>query len=413
MIMRVLYLTDSDITQESGYRVRVLSELTEAVKHGVNVSVLSFQHLRFLLSGAGASEYSRQIRGLGCDVFVVWIIPHFQNRVLRRLVQSYKILWLKRTLTKFHVGLIHSQGLSASRIALMSRSTNHVPIVFDMHSTAPEEARYAHRRSAYVQEVEQAERQVLGNADAVISVSASLNRHIETKYGIQPRKVVVIPCAVDTSLFHFSSKHRDRLRSKWHLADDQPLYVYSGGTQEWQQLDATARLFCKVLRFLPSCKMLLLVPALSRNAAEQSFRLSGAPRESILLCSTDHSRMYELLSAADIGLLIREDLIMNRIASPTKFAEYLGCGLPVVATPYVDSVRDAIRQGGVGFLIQDQTEGSIQQLSNFTKSVVANRERFSKECQKYARDFLSWDCYGDKLAELYSTLLARKLSPYS
>lgn len=405
--MRVLLLTDEDITHGAdGYRVRVLSELTEATKRGIHFTVLSFQHMRHLSSFAGALEYSRLIRSLGCDVIVVWVFPHFSNRLLFRLVRSYKAFWLKRILKGFHVKLIHCHSCpEVAHLALMSKTHHHLPIVFDLHGAPEERSFLYHTRSKSIaEEAERVDKQVLRSAEAVVCVSSSLSRHVQTKFFA--RRTLVIPCAVDTRLFRFSSAHRDRLRSQWNLKDDQPVFVYSGGTQTYQQLDVMARLFREILGFLPSSKVLLLVPTSSRDAVEEMFRLAGVPSESLIVCSTDHWRVPAFLSAADIAFLIRENLLINRVASPTKFAEYLACGLPVVASPYVDSVRDAIRQGGVGFLLQGQIEDSIQQLSDFTKSVITNRAEWSKKCQMYARDYLSWDYYGDELVKLYASVNA-------
>ena len=400
-MMRVLLLTDADITHDTGYRVRVLSELTEAARRDVHFTVLSFQHLRYLFSATGALEYSRLIHSLGCDVLVVWVFPHFKNKLLVRLVQSYKAFWLRRALTKSHVKLIHCHGRSVADLALMSKTYHHLPIVFDLHG-APEETTLLHRATSIAEEAERVYRQTLRSADAVICVSTSLSQHVHTKYSA--RRTLVVPCAVDTRLFQFSSRDRERLRSQWNLNHDQPVFAYSGGTQNYQQIDVIARVFHEILRLLPSSKILLLVPTSSRDAVEQTFRLVGVPRESFMVRSTDHRSVPAFLSAADIAFLIREDSIINRVASPTKFAEYLACGLPVVASPYVDSVRHAIGQGKVGFLLLDQNGDSMQQLSDFTKSVIANREEWSKKCQRYARAYLSWDHYGDELVSLYASL---------
>jgi glycosyltransferase involved in cell wall biosynthesis len=401
--MRILFLTDSDITHENGYRTRVLTELIEATKRGARITVLSFQHLRYLFYVNGALEYSRRIHSLGCDVFVVWILPHFMNRLLVRLVQSYKTFWLKHMLTRFRVRLVHCHNLSAAHVASMSKASHHILSIFDVHGAVPEERVYDGRKPSVVEYDERAEKQALKSADAVICVSASLSRHLQSKYGFRYRELV-LPCAVDTGLFRFSLRHRNRLRSKWHLNDDQPVFVHSGGAQRYQQLGVMARLFREVLRIMPASKMLLLVWPSSRDTVAQTFRLAGVPQESFLICSTDHWRVFAFLSAADIALLIREDSIVNRVASPTKFGEYLACGVPVVASPHVDAVRDAIKQGRVGFLLHDGTEQTLQQLCMFARSVVAHREEWSERCRGYARSHLSWDHYGDELVRFYASL---------
>ncbi|HRN37811.1 MAG TPA: hypothetical protein PLL18_12975, partial [Flavobacteriales bacterium] len=55
-----------------------------------------------------------------------------------------------------------------------------------------------------------------------------------------------------------------------------------------------------------------------------------------------------VLVGCDHALLIREDAITNRVASPTKFAEYLACGLPVVISPYIGDFSGEVDRERLG-----------------------------------------------------------------
>ena len=46
-----------------------------------------------------------------------------------------------------------------------------------------------------------------------------------------------------------------------------------------------------------------------------------------------HSEVFEVLAACDHGLLLREPTVTNRVAAPTKFAEYLAAGRDVLISP--------------------------------------------------------------------------------
>ena len=47
---------------------------------------------------------------------------------------------------------------------------------------------------------------------------------------------------------------------------------------------------------------------------------------SVQVKKLEFEEVNRYLNAADIGILIREDIVMNNVASPTKFAEYLMAG---------------------------------------------------------------------------------------
>ncbi|MBK9059450.1 MAG: hypothetical protein IPL81_06110 [Flavobacteriales bacterium] len=55
-----------------------------------------------------------------------------------------------------------------------------------------------------------------------------------------------------------------------------------------------------------------------------------------------------ILAECDHGILVREDSITNRVASPTKFAEYLRAGLKVVAPEHLGDVSARVEREDLG-----------------------------------------------------------------
>jgi len=57
------------------------------------------------------------------------------------------------------------------------------------------------------------------------------------------------------------------------------------------------------------------------------------------------------LCAADVGIIWRNNDIVNNVASPVKFSEYVCCGLPVIANMGVQMINDYISLTGFGLSI--------------------------------------------------------------
>ena len=68
------------------------------------------------------------------------------------------------------------------------------------------------------------------------------------------------------------------------------------------------------------------------------------------------------LSAADFGLLLRENNIVNNVASPTKFAEYLMAGLPVIISNGIGDFSYFVRFKNVGICIDSHIDKGIELL---------------------------------------------------
>ena len=55
---------------------------------------------------------------------------------------------------------------------------------------------------------------------------------------------------------------------------------------------------------------------------------------------------------ADLAYLIRDDLKLNHHAFPTKFAEYLASGVPVITTPYIHTIAPMVKNNDLGEVIE-------------------------------------------------------------
>jgi glycosyltransferase involved in cell wall biosynthesis len=107
--------------------------------------------------------------------------------------------------------------------------------------------------------------------------------------------------------------------------------------------------------------------------------------------------------AADVGLLIRGDDLVNRVAAPTKFAEYLACGLPVVVSRGVGDTESVVRTYGVGYVIEGLSDESISEVA---QQIVNDRDRLNSEqsklrCAQVAENLHSWSSQLEALLGAY------------
>ena len=52
-------------------------------------------------------------------------------------------------------------------------------------------------------------------------------------------------------------------------------------------------------------------------------------------------------------MLVRDDTVTNRVAAPTKFAEYLACGLRVVISKGLGDCSDFVEEHQCGAVVND------------------------------------------------------------
>jgi hypothetical protein len=96
-------------------------------------------------------------------------------------------------------------------------------------------------------------------------------------------------------------------------------------------------------------------------------------------------RVADHLAVCDYGLLLREPTITNRVASPTKFAEYLAAGLDVLISPGLGDLSDFVRRHGCG-LVVDPGNGSLTLTPNTPERRRRNRQLARDHFEKSAHD---------------------------
>jgi len=88
-----------------------------------------------------------------------------------------------------------------------------------------------------------------------------------------------------------------------------------------------------------------------------------SPSDYVIL-SVKHQDVPKYLMASDVGLLLREDHLVNNVASPIKFAEYIRCGLPVILTKGIGDLDNIVQQNKIGLVLDN-----LDDLSNVTKKL--------------------------------------------
>ena len=220
---------------------------------------------------------------------------------------------LAETVDAFYVHTLH-----LAEYVLPWLSTGKVFV--DVHGLAPEEEVMlgnVHLRERY----ETIERRILRSAKCCIFVSDAMADHYAGKYPSLEPEWLTIPVNA------FLPPGVGITRSP-PTDDRRPVVLYSGGIQEWQNLDAMLELAESVgdeaeFRFLSH------EHALIRRRSE-ALELTHPPQ----IGHCDKARLPDAYRGADFGLILRDDSPVNRVSCPTKLVEYLLFGqIPIVRSP--------------------------------------------------------------------------------
>lgn len=238
---------------------------------------------------------------------------------------------------------------------------------------------YALVPPSYFTMMQRLERKAVLQSEYRIAVSGALIEYWQREYLYAESRHVIIPCSLGLQFSDFELMSTLSVRKKlnWGLSDI--VLVFSGGNADWQTITEVLQVMPQILSNNLKIKFLFLFsPSSELEALMEKF----PGRINCGRVSPEEVPIW--LSACDYGLLIRNNTVTNRVASPVKFAEYLAGGLSVIVSDSVSDFSAFVSSHHCGFVVKSTTE--ITNLPLTTRSVserIANRalalEFFSKK----------------------------------
>ncbi|MGB2963466.1 MAG: glycosyltransferase family 4 protein [Anaerolineales bacterium] len=271
--------------------------------------------------------------------------------------------------------------------------------IYDLRAVIAEESAYRHNRKfPYYYLLKKIEALLIKSADRISVVSNNLKEYV---LSIKPESSIqVLPSAVNPKKVYYSPKYRAEIRTRYAIKPEDIVFTYIGSISKWQQFDFVVRLFRDISASLASAKFLVITPDRKKilDKFENLHQQSGSI---IVLDKVPHEEIYQYLSAADIGFLIREQHLLNFVSSPLKFAEYLICGVPVITTPWVGDYSEHVEKYSLGVVIQPDDPRNVDRISQLIRDYQVDQDRYKSRCIEFAEGHLSWNSLSSELEALY------------
>lgn len=188
------------------------------------------------------------------------------------------------------------------------------------------------------------------------------------------RPVEVIPCCVDLQRFASANDAaRDAIRKRLGISD-RNVIVYVGSFGGWYMTNEMLDFFEAARSVDPSIFVLILTQREKEKIAD-NLRNRGFASDDFFVDSVAPSEIPAYLAAADTAISFIKACYSKLSSSPTKIAEYLAAGLPIIANPGVGDVDDLIESRRVGAIIEDFTKESYLKVLSELKSISDVRSR--------------------------------------
>ena len=224
------------------------------------------------------------------------------------------------------------------------------------------------------------ERAFFAEADAIVTLTEASVPQVRVWAGERPVPVEVIPTCVD--LQRFSSRPE---------RPEGPHVVWSGSIGTWYRFDLVARV---------AAALSLPLTVITRERELAQTTLDDYPAA---VLTVGPEEVPGQLYSGDIGLCLIKSSFSKRASAPTRFAEYLATGMPVLVTRGVGDLESIVTEHGIGVVLAGEDDESIAAAAKRLRELAGERE-VQARCRSVAYRLFDVEAGTERYAALYRRL---------
>lgn len=340
------------VNSTSGAKHRLNSYIDAYYENGFAVSVLAFFKDNPFCK-------SKELNPNGKWFLLPYILPMTKHP----LVTSILLLYLK-TLVAIISWFTSASIIQMEMYSLRSKMCNpRKKYITDIHGDSLSEFVEMGRGDInhwYAKRLLNIQKKTIKNSDRILCVSENLKKQLEINTSMKIRNYRIISCGVNLERFNVP---------KATLPIDLTNRIvigYSGALQKWQCIEDVI----KIATFLSQKDMHVFLIIFTMDSLEPYKNLlEGLGEENYYSCSLKTDDVPSYLKLLDAGFLVRDNLVLNKVASPTKTPEYLAAGAGLICTAYAGDFEVYTKDRGNCFVLRDDRYGDIDDMLIWLKRI--------------------------------------------
>lgn len=167
-------------------------------------------------------------------------------------------------------------------------------------------------------------------ADVIFLISEEMRKHYRRMYFSRLNNAIIMPCYnLPPSTFFRLEQYNT------------PTFVYAGNAAAWQGVDLMLDVYALVESTIPSAFLMLL----TRNEKEFREKIVARGIQNYAIKYVSMDNLQDELHRYKYGFILRDNHIVNRVATPTKMNSYLSNYLIPIFSNTVDDFNRHIKLG--------------------------------------------------------------------
>ena len=166
-------------------------------------------------------------------------------------------------------------------------------------------------------------------------------------------KTSAVPCCADFEHFPLQTEElKQQAKAGLGISPQTQVISYLGSLGTWYLVEEMIQLFGIFLEKNPTSTLLII----SQDDPSEMYKYAeslGISPQQILLRPATRAEVPGLLMASDLGLMLIQPSFAKLASSPTKLAEYLAMGIPLITNTGIGDVKTQLTKTGGGVIVSD------------------------------------------------------------
>lgn len=395
--MPALYLTRNGLLEPLG-QSQVFAYL-RGLSQEYRITLITYEKDNDRADTGRVSQARAECEALG----IRWLPQRFRSkpRVIAPALSMMRMIWLAlRETRRGNVRLIHARSYIPAAAALIVHRLTGVPFIFDMRALWPEELITAgrfRRGSLLHRMIVALERACLRNAAGIVSLTHAAVDYLNQEYPreLEGQRICVIPTCADLERFKPAKVERSAERVYGCIGS-----VLSG----WFRLNWLSAFFSAAAMRDAGARFEIIT---RDNAVEVRRRVDPDQElgDRLTIYSRPSGDMHHAIQSHDVSAMFYAGGETSELGrSPTRMAEVLACGLPVVANSGVGDVARLISQYRVGVLVEGPEPAEMQTALEKLDCLLEDPGLASR-CRAAAETVFSLEVGTEAYSRLYGLIL--------
>jgi len=388
MSHKVLFISYDGMTDPLG-QSQVLPYLTEWAKQGYVITILSFEKRKRFTSER------KIIEKIVKDSSITWVPLFFTSRppILSKMYDRWQMINKASHLYKQEkFDIVHCRSYIAAEAGLRLKKKYGVKFLFDMRGFWADEkvdcGQWDQKKFIFrkiYNHYKKMEKEFLLNADATVSLTQAAKDVMLAIPEYKDLSIQVIPCCADLEHFDFNKITEQQtvsLKKQLGIPLTKKVITYLGSLGGWYMTDEMFAFYKRFLLKEPELVMLILTKD-DPSSVWAEVEARGIKKESVFIRYANRNEVPHFLSLSDYSIFFIKPTFSKTASSPTKHAELMSMGIPVICNDIGDT-GNIISESGTGVVVNNFSDEAYDQaIQQLLTNSIPSRSAIRKAAFAY------------------------------